>query len=173
MLLNFLETECTTEQRTQFLRFATGRIALSGQEGHGWLSVQVVDSWSPERLPEPHTCIPRMDLAPHVSQQQLNSKMRQVVRFVSRTLFFCFVTRHGSGDCRDSWRRHVCHIAWCSCQRGCAAEQKQFKHQEYRRWLWHLRQGYFTAVVCAAAAAAAVAVVAAEVVAAACSSCSS
>jgi hypothetical protein len=89
MLLNYLETECTTEQRTQFLRFATGRIALSGQESPGWLSVLVVGSWSPDRLPEPHTCIPRMDLAPHVSQQQLNSKMRQVGILHELRFVFC------------------------------------------------------------------------------------
>ncbi len=127
MLLHFLETECTTEQRTQFLRFATGRIALSGQESPGWLSVLVVGSWSPDRLPEPHTCIPRMELAPHVSQQQLNSKMRQVGT-LRELRAFCFVTRHRSGDCRDSWRRYVCHIVWRSGQTGCAAEQKQFQH---------------------------------------------
>jgi hypothetical protein len=32
MLLKLLETECSTEDRTQFLQFATGRLALSGQD---------------------------------------------------------------------------------------------------------------------------------------------
>ena len=70
--------ECSPEQRAQFLRFATGRIALSNYDADGWLHVQVLHEWPPERLPEPHTCVPRMDMAPHVSQGQLSSKMRQV-----------------------------------------------------------------------------------------------
>jgi hypothetical protein len=97
MLLKFLETECSIDERTQFLRFATGRLALSSQDKHGWLCIQVVSGWSPERLPEPHTCIPRMDLAPHVSQQQLNSKMRQVASLRLQR-FFVYDIRY-AGDC--------------------------------------------------------------------------
>ena len=84
MLMHFLETECCPESRTQFLRFATGRIALSSADRDGWLKVQVKQDWSPEKLPEPHTCVPRMDLAPHVSQEQLSSKMKQVPVVVLR-----------------------------------------------------------------------------------------
>jgi hypothetical protein len=78
MLIHFLETECSREERTLFLRFATGRLALSSADPNAFLHVQVMRDWPPERLPEPHTCIPRMDLAPHVSQQQLSAKMKQV-----------------------------------------------------------------------------------------------
>ena len=93
MLMHFLETECCPESRTQFLRFATGRIALSSADRDGWLKVQVRQDWSPEKLPEPHTCVPRMDLAPHVSQQQLSSKMKQVTDVVP-CCCVCFAFNH-------------------------------------------------------------------------------
>ena len=77
--MHFLESECTPESRTLFLRFATGRLALSPADRDGWLKVHVRQEWTPEKLPEPHTCVPRMDLAPHVSQAQLTAKMKQVL----------------------------------------------------------------------------------------------
>ena len=87
--MHFLERECTPESRTLFLRFATGRLALSPADRDGWLKVHVRQEWTPEKLPEPHTCVPRMDLAPHVSQAQLTAKMKQVL--CSAALLCCAV----------------------------------------------------------------------------------
>ena len=76
-----------TEMRARLLQFATGtsRVPvtgfadLKGSLGPKKFTLEIVASNSPETLPKAHTCFNRVELSPHTSLEQLESKLTMAV----------------------------------------------------------------------------------------------